>query len=355
MPASFNSDFPLVEVCRLDGVSGVSGVNGSREVLLTVPEARARRTSSGGVDALPVYNSPEWLGLPATAEKRYLSQQGSTILRAALLLQDAAGQEARGAEEGAKEREGAWASGLAGSAEKWLGLVMVEIKAPGARPRCCATPLFRFLAREIEEMKALQATVVRQLQDLVGVCQGKLKSTHATRLLLEELARDRVPRAWCRGGPDAGEESERRREGSPVVCSVWMQHFILRCQHFAALSTLSVEAVRTSGVWLGGLLHPEAFIIAMRQLVAQERGLAAQRRAAAPHAAVARTLRACGCHSSGEGIGLPGAQSGAGGRGLERGGSGALGCHPVPAGRGVVRMELREGGGGDDDPRCRFI
>ena len=51
-----------------------------------------------------------------------------------------------------------------------------------------------------------------------------------------------------------------------------MQHFILRCQHFAALSTLPVEAVRTSGVWLGGLLHPEAFIIAMRQLVAQERG-----------------------------------------------------------------------------------
>lgn len=272
VPASFNSDFPLVEVCRLDGVSGVSGVNGSREVLLTVPEGTCKADFERWVDALPVYNSPEWLGLPATAEKRYLSQQGSAILRAALLLQDAAGQEARCAEEGAKEREGAWASGLAGSAEKWLGLVMVEIKAPASTPALLRNPLFRFLAREIEEMKALQATVVRQLQDLVGVCQGKLKSTHATRLLLEELARDRVPRAWCRGGPDAGEESERTREGSPVVCSVWVQHFILRCQHFAALSTLSVEAVRTSGVWLGGLLHPEAFIIAMRQLVAQERG-----------------------------------------------------------------------------------
>ena len=53
---------------------------------------------------------------------------------------------------------------------------------------------------------------------------------------------------------------------------MWIQNFILRCQHFAALSTLTVQHLRTSGVWLGGLLHPEAFIIAMRQLVAQENG-----------------------------------------------------------------------------------
>ena len=263
VPASFNSAFPLVETCHLDG---------SHEVLLTIPEGTCKADFERWVDALPVYNSPVWLGLPATAEKRYLSQQGTSILRAALLLQDAAGQEARHTEEGEKTHESALTSDMAAAAEKWLGLVMVEIQSPAPTPALLCSPLFRFLAREIDEMKALQATVVRQLQEVVGVCQHKLKSTHAVRLLMDDLAHDRVPRDWCRGSPDAGEESRTEETSSPVVCSVWMQHFIPRCQHFAALSTLSMDAVRTSGVWLGGLLHPEAFIIAMRQLVAQERG-----------------------------------------------------------------------------------
>ena len=51
-----------------------------------------------------------------------------------------------------------------------------------------------------------------------------------------------------------------------------MQDFIIRCQHFSVLTTLPIHELRTAGVWFGGMFHPEAYLTAMRQVVAQENG-----------------------------------------------------------------------------------
>ena len=129
---------------------------------------------------------------------------------------------------------------------------------------------------------------------------------------------------------------------------MWIQNFILRCQHFAALSTLTIQQLRTSGVWLGGLLHPEAFIIAMRQLVAQENGWSLNDVQLNLVPLTTEQFERCGevlqerktaflIHS----LVLEG--------GLVRRGTGAVGRHSLPAGRGAVRVELREGEGGGDD------
>ena len=53
-----------------------------------------------------------------------------------------------------------------------------------------------------------------------------------------------------------------------------MQDFILRCQFFLSTATRPLSDVRLQGLWLGGLLQPEACVTAMRQLVAQENGWA---------------------------------------------------------------------------------
>lgn len=53
-----------------------------------------------------------------------------------------------------------------------------------------------------------------------------------------------------------------------------MQDFILRCQFFVSMATRPLGDVRLQGLWLGGLLQPEACVTAMRQLVAQENGWA---------------------------------------------------------------------------------
>ena len=48
-----------------------------------------------------------------------------------------------------------------------------------------------------------------------------------------------------------------------------MQDFILRCQFFLSTATRPLSDVRLQGLWLGGLLQPEACVTAMRQLAVE--------------------------------------------------------------------------------------
>lgn len=199
VPASFDSRFPLVAYCHTDG---------SRETVLTIPEGTCKADFEKWIDTLPVYNSPVWLGLPATAERRYLSQQGSYILRSSLLLQDQIDVEASLGEGANQASASGWMKDLAVQAESWLAATMVEIKVMQATPELLQNPVFRFLSRDIEEMKKLQHTVVHDLECVVGVCRGKVKSTHGVREVMRELGHDQVPSAWTVPGVVSSNESE---------------------------------------------------------------------------------------------------------------------------------------------------
>ena len=199
VPASFDSRFPLVAYCHTDG---------SRETVLTIPEGTCKADFEKWIDTLPVYNSPVWLGLPATAERRYLSQQGSYILRSSLLLQDQIDVEASLGEGANQASASGWMKDLAVQAESWLAATMVEIKVMQATPELLQNPVFRFLSRDIEEMKKLQHTVVHDLECVVGVCRGKVKSTHGVREVMRELGHDQVPSAWTVPGVASSNESE---------------------------------------------------------------------------------------------------------------------------------------------------
>ena len=113
-------------------------------------------------------------------------------------------------------------------------------------------------------MRRQQRCIVDDLKLLLAWSQNKIQSTHPLRLLLRQIAQDHVPEHWLA----AGLSTQRAN------CALWMQDFTLRCQHFAELSIQSLEQIRKSGIWLGGLFHPEAFITAMGQQVAQSNGWA---------------------------------------------------------------------------------
>lgn len=252
IPQCFDSQFPLVQY---------SLPSGEIRTILVAPEGTCKQDFEKWVDSLPVYNPPDWLGLQATAEKRLLSSQGRYILRSLLLIQDSIDIDRMTSDlskvEGASS---SWMTSLAVSVEHWLSLLLIKIQPLTPSKKNLQNPLFRFFSREVHQMIQLQKMVVEDLKFILGVCQGKLKSTHQIRILMKLLSQDRIPESW-----DNYYKSPQNQ-----ICSLWMQDLIIRCQHFTGLTTLSVDQLRTAGVWLGGLFHPEAYITAMRQTVAQE-------------------------------------------------------------------------------------
>ena len=261
VPQAFDSRFPLVQYVH---------PNGTLEQIFA-PEGTTKRDFELWTDALPIYNSPVWLGLPATAEQRLLSTQGASILRGLLQIQDDLDVSASLLASPSPSESDAfasssshWLASCTASIEQWLSLLMVQVREPEPTSSLLQNPLYRCLTRELQLMRRQQRCIVDDLKLLLAWSQNKIQSTHPLRLLLRQIAQDHVPEHWLA----AGLSTQRAN------CALWMQDFTLRCQHFAELSIQSLEQIRKSGIWLGGLFHPEAFITAMGQQVAQSNGWA---------------------------------------------------------------------------------
>ena len=186
----FDGRFPLVENVNAEGV---------REVLLYAPEGTTKQDYEAWVNSLPIYNSPLWLGLPATAEGRLLSTQGSYILRSLLLLQDSVDVEKELHVDTAPSEittAPSWMTTLASSAENWLQMLLVEIHPLSLTEDQLKNPLNRYLNREVQLLRQLQHRVVEDLKCILGVCTGDMKSTHQIRRLMRELSEDRIPESW---------------------------------------------------------------------------------------------------------------------------------------------------------------
>ena len=234
VPQAFDSRFPLVQYVH---------PNGTLEQIFA-PEGTTKRDFELWTDALPIYNSPVWLGLPATAEQRLLSTQGASILRGLLQIQDDLDVSASLLASPSPSESDAfasssshWLASCTASIEQWLSLLMVQVREPEPTSSLLQNPLYRCLTRELQLMRRQQRCIVDDLKLLLAWSQNKIQSTHPLRLLLRQIAQDHV-------------------------------------QHFAELSIQSLEQIRKSGIWLGGLFHPEAFITAMGQQVAQSNGWA---------------------------------------------------------------------------------
>ncbi|KAJ2510707.1 dynein heavy chain, partial [Coemansia sp. RSA 2049] len=136
------------------------------------------------------------------------------------------------------------------------------------------TPLLRVIERENAVARSLLAQVRRDLAQLRAVCRGELKQTNHLRRLLADFGAGCVPRAW------AGTYTV------PRDCSLtaWVADFASRLEQSRELVEriersrsqshsspgAAVREIQTHRVWLGGLLHPEAFVTATRQAVAKQ-------------------------------------------------------------------------------------
>ena len=133
-------------------------------------------------------------------------------------------------------------------------------------------PVRRCLERDAAAIAALAETVRADLEQALAAARGETKQTNAVRALLGALAHGTLPARWRRYVvPDA------------LAVSAFVRDLARRFAQLerlvgsestsdsgaSASSASSASSANSAGVWLGGLLSPEAFTTATRQAAAR--------------------------------------------------------------------------------------
>lgn len=117
-------------------------------------------------------------------------------------------------------------------------------------------PMFRFLEREVTVTSNLLELIRKNLNNLKAMAEGKLQPLQELKNLSKIVYAGNIPETW-------------KKYVLPVGLNItqFIADFKKRLTQFLKLTTTSNW--QKKGVWLGGLLFPEAFMTATRQYVSQ--------------------------------------------------------------------------------------
>ncbi|EIW66046.1 hypothetical protein TREMEDRAFT_35527 [Tremella mesenterica DSM 1558] len=239
-PKAYDADFMLVD--RAEG--GLAG-----------PEGTQIQQYIKWTQALPEREPPAWLALPGSAEGLVAVAEGEGVmnkLRKMRTLDD----EDDGSSSPTSTLAGrpGWMTTLKSHAQEWLQNLPETLSTPSDKN----SPLARLFVREAARGKSLLSRIRRDLNELIGVCDGTLKQTNELRTLISDLNTEgTVPTHW---------RKFKMPSGTPV--QIFVSDLRARLQQ---LQNIAI-GVQKGGVWLGGLFQPEAYITATRQTVAHAQG-----------------------------------------------------------------------------------
>lgn len=234
---------------------------------LKVPEASKYQDFKDWVDKLPENESPIWSGLPHNAEKVLKEQKNFYTLHTLWKIQDINDEQItdiapdykRKNESTANEAGGSqvkWLSDLAARTGRYLQLLPINIQKLNRTANSLTNPLFRFLEREVTVASTLLDTVRANLTDVKSMCEGKIQPLQELKALAQTIWSGQIPKTW-----------KRFTFWDSIEVTAWISDFKRRLEQFEKL--ISTNDWQKKGVWLGGILFPEAFLTATRQYVAQ--------------------------------------------------------------------------------------
>ena len=234
---------------------------------LRVPEAMKTADFKNWVDNLPDNESPVWSGLPHNAEKVLKEQKNFYTLNTLWKIQDINDEQITDIAPDYKRKNEANNNESGGSQVKWLGELKERVKRyldllPGQLNKLTRTstslqnPLFRFLDREVNVASSLLNTVRNNLNDVKMMCEGTLQPLLELKQLAQVIYSGQIPKGW-----------KRFNYWESIDVSGWISDFKKRLEQFDTL--MKTNDWQKKGVWLGGILFPEAFMTATRQYVAQ--------------------------------------------------------------------------------------
>lgn len=242
---TFNVGYPLFEAD--DGQA------------LEIPDYKSYKDFYGWTKQLPSEESPAWSGLPMNVERLNRIRQAESLITNANLLQGTDDDEMQGSGQAGDDAAGGaqWLVSLQKKVSAFYDVLPVELQTLQRAGALVKNPLFRFLDRECSVLSGLLQAVRRDFQLVLEVCKGERKSTNHIKALATSLHADVVPRHWKKYVvPDT------------MTAAEWLVDFKRRVDQLQRLASSKDQG--RSGIWFGGLLVPEAYLIATQQATAQQ-------------------------------------------------------------------------------------
>eukprot|EP01012_Entosiphon_sulcatum_P048729 TRINITY_DN67253_c0_g1_i1.p1 TRINITY_DN67253_c0_g1~~TRINITY_DN67253_c0_g1_i1.p1 ORF type:complete len:4768 (-),score=648.87 TRINITY_DN67253_c0_g1_i1:2-12742(-) len=241
------------------------------EGTVTLPEGQKRTDFVQWCYDLPQDESPEWLGLPINADDLFQARLGMATLQKFVRLQNLFEEESDASEssaESASSGQPQWAARLLVPLKDWREILAecVHLSLDSAMHSVTnpdADPVLWALRREVLTINKLVSLVRADVEELIQVCEGEVKSTYYHRALLQSLAKDIVPNTWA--------SSKTERNGSLPV-GQWISNLATRVQRLEALCQASPADYYSVPFYIGWFLFPDAFFTATRQAVARAFG-----------------------------------------------------------------------------------
>jgi dynein heavy chain 1 len=234
---------------------------------LKVPEASKYQEFKEWVEKLPENESPIWSGLPHNAEKVLKEQKNFYTLHTLWKIQDINDENITDIAPDTKRKNDSSTNEQGGSTVKWLAelnqrvgryldLLPMNVQKLVRTQNSLSNPLFRFLEREVNVVSSLLDTVRTNLGDVKAMCEGKIQPLMELKTLAHTIYSGQIPKGW-----------KRFTFWESIDVTAWISDLKKRLEQFDKL--ISTSDWQKKGVWLGGLLFPEAFMTATRQYVAQ--------------------------------------------------------------------------------------
>eukprot|EP01016_Furgasonia_blochmanni_P042655 TRINITY_DN567_c0_g1_i1.p1 TRINITY_DN567_c0_g1~~TRINITY_DN567_c0_g1_i1.p1 ORF type:complete len:874 (+),score=315.79 TRINITY_DN567_c0_g1_i1:204-2825(+) len=228
---------------------------------MLIPEATRYSQFNDWIEKLPATESPAWSGLPTNVEKILREQLTNHVVSKLWEIQDVTEDDNITIEvdskDKKKESEGQvkWLKQLGDRVKRYIDILPANLDKVNRSANSINDPLFRFIEREVTVASNLLSRVRTKLHELKNVCEGVTQSTSELRQLAQDIYQEIIPATW------------KKYNILKIPVTEWIPDFKKRLDQFQKI--MNVKNYQKKGVWMGGLLFPEAYLTATRQYVAQ--------------------------------------------------------------------------------------
>ncbi|PLW56951.1 hypothetical protein PCANC_02857 [Puccinia coronata f. sp. avenae] len=228
---------------------------------LTIAEGARLEHFITWAQALPEREPPHWLSLPPNAEALISTTQGSEILSRLLKMRrtdedESVGEALKQAKTSSSSSQPTWMRQLETTAKEFLKNLDENLPGLDAGGNDVNDPLFRFFDREVALGQKLLGVIRKDLNELIGVCNGEVKQTNHLRSLIGEITKAIIPSHW-----------KRYKVNPTISLAQWISNFVNRIQQLCRI----VQSNNfTDSICLGLLFFPDGFLTATRQFVSHQ-------------------------------------------------------------------------------------
>ena len=228
----------------------------NQDNVLKIPDKTTNAGFIEWINSIPNVESPEWSGLPNNAEKLVRETASNRFITEMNKIQGIEDEGVGSTEGQGKSTQASWLISVQEKSTKLLKALPLQVKPLIGNKQSNNDPIYRFLLREVAVASKLLNKVRDDLNQLILMSKGESKSTNELRDIAKNIFNDSVPKVW------------QIYSTLELNVTEWILDLKNRINQLNKIT--QAKDYGRSGLWLGGLIFPEAYLTATRQSVAQE-------------------------------------------------------------------------------------